>query len=176
MRFLLTSSLVGLLTQVIVKATNEHIRFAPLPGVTKDSLHNIHIEYGAKEFSGDLQIMYGDCDIVATHPSHQLIGRTEVESKSRPERFVWIVPKDARSHQCLHAFSGSEHIGRSTPIAIHNKVVKRQTIADVADISGPWFEGVAYMKSKNNSHAFVTAAKNKSTYPDTALYVLPTSV
>lgn len=38
---------------------------------------------------------------------------------------------------------------------------KRQVISDVADVDGPWFDGVAYMASKNNSAAVTAAAKAK---------------
>jgi len=31
-------------------------------------------------------------------------------------------------------------------------------------VDGPWFDGVAYMKSRNNSENFVAAAKNKSEF------------
>jgi hypothetical protein len=55
-------------------------------------------------------------------------------------------------------------VGRSNSIRVGVSLRKRQSIVDVANTSGPWFNRVAYMKSKNNSDAFVAAAKDKSTY------------
>jgi hypothetical protein len=162
MRFLFAVSLVGLVTQVTSRVIEEHIRFLPLQGVTKDSLHNIHIEYEKEDFTGELQVAYGGCDLSEISQSHHLIGRTDIVLDSKPKRFVWIVPEDAQSLHCLHAFSGPKHVGRSTPLIVETKLRKRQSIADVADINGPWFEGIVYMKSKNNTHEFVAAAKSKS--------------
>ncbi|OQE06912.1 hypothetical protein PENVUL_c016G09003 [Penicillium vulpinum] len=45
---------------------------------------------------------------------------------------------------------------------VSSPVKKRESIADVADAMGPWFDGVAYMKSKEQSHAFVSKAKSAS--------------
>ena len=38
---------------------------------------------------------------------------------------------------------------------------KREEISKVADMSGPWFDGVAYMQSKENNASFVAVAKTK---------------
>jgi len=139
-----------------------HIQFQPSLSITSDSLHNIHIEYAKEDFVGELQIVYGDCELVEIHDRHHFIGRTEVKAEFRPKRFVWIIPEVVIDGGCLHAYSGSQLVGRSNPISVGTTLRKRQSVTDVADISGPWFDGVAYMKSKNNSDAFVTASKDKS--------------
>jgi hypothetical protein len=167
MRFPFAASLAVLtsVSQAIPRSGKEYIRFRPSLSVASDSLHNIHIQYAKEDFVGELQMVYGDCNLVESHERHHLIGRTEIGVGSKPTRFVWIVPDNALSGGCLHAFSGSELVGRSNPVTVVAHMRKRQTIAEVADISGPWFDGVAYMKSKNNSDAFVAAAKDKSTPP-----------
>jgi hypothetical protein len=156
---------LGLVTAVFASPLgtgSEHILFQSSITVNLDSVHNVHIKYATSEFAGDLQMHYGDCEATDTSNTHHFIGRTEISEQARPERFVWIVPKDVKSGGCLHAFSGNGIVGRSSPVTIEAPLRKRQSIADVADTSGPWFDGVAYMKSKNNSDAFVTSAKNKS--------------
>jgi monoamine oxidase len=52
-------------------------------------------------------------------------------------------------------------IGRSEPIAVKQPMRKRENIAEVADVTGPWFDGVAYMQSKQNNASFVAVAKSK---------------
>ena len=169
MRIYTLAGLTGLAIIVQSSPTNRnlglgHIQFHPSLSITSDSLHNIHIEYAKDDFVGELQIVYGDCELAEIHGRHHFIGRTEIKSEPRPQRFVWIVPEDVQDGGCLHAFSRSELVGRSNPIRVGAPLRKRQSIVDVADTSGPWFDGVAYMKSKNNSDTFVAAAKDNSTY------------
>lgn len=158
------ASAVGLVSSALASPLHEtrSLHFKTLEGITSDSIHNIHIEYVNKDFVGDLHMVYGDCNLKESHESHHTVGRTEITLRERSDRFVWIVPADASSGDCLHAFSGSRLVGRSAPIDISSKVKRRQVISDVADSSGPWFDGVAYMKGKNNTGSFVAAAKDKS--------------
>ncbi|KAJ5660082.1 hypothetical protein N7507_006533 [Penicillium longicatenatum] len=85
-----------------------------------------------------------------------------VKREAQPSRFVWVTPSDAPHEHCLHAFSGTTLVGRSSPIFVSSPIMRRESIADVADMEGPWFDGVAYMKSKKNSDAFITKAKSTS--------------
>ncbi|KAJ5684689.1 uncharacterized protein N7477_001034 [Penicillium maclennaniae] len=62
----------------------------------------------------------------------------------------------------MHHEIGTTLLGRSSPISVSSPMLKRQSIADVADTMGPWFDGIAYMKSKKESEAFVSKAKNTS--------------
>lgn len=140
----------------------EVIRFHSPGDVTADSLHNIHVEFLDSAFEGPLQLVYGECDMQDAWQGHHEIGTTFVKREAHPERFVWVTPLDAPHAHCLHAFSGSSLLGRSSPITVSSPILKRQSIADVADTMGPWFDGVAYMKSKKESDAFVSKAKKTS--------------
>lgn len=152
----------GLSLSTPTKHGAEHVVFKGPHEVTPDSIHNIHIEYTSHDFNGDVQMVYGSCDNDSTTQKDHNIGRTQVDLTSRPTRFVWIVPQEIIGGGCLHAFSASKLVGRSKPISVGRPTSKREAIADVADWTGPWFDGVAYMKSKNNTGAFVAAAKSKS--------------
>ncbi|KAF2196931.1 hypothetical protein GQ43DRAFT_444681 [Delitschia confertaspora ATCC 74209] len=129
--------------------------------VTTDSLHNVHIGYGDKTFEGEVCLVYGSCDMTEAHHKHHEIGSTIVSHSFRPDRFVWIVPEDAAHGGCVHAFSGSALIGRSAPISVKRNIRKREDISAVADVTGPWFDGVAYMQSKKNNASVVAVAKSK---------------
>lgn len=139
------ASLAGLASTIAASPLHhdprsDHIRFhLPKRSVNLDSLHNIHIEYLKPDFIGDLQMHYGDCDSTDTESMRHFVGRTEIRSESRPERFVWIVPANAKNGGCLHAISGLQLVGRSEPITLEAAPLKkRESIADVADASGPW--------------------------------------
>jgi len=167
MRFISAACLVGFAGHVSATPMfdgGRHLSFKDLAGVTSDSIHNIHVDYVNEDFDGELHMVYGACNMLAVHQAHSVVGRTFVEAHAKPKRFVWIVPENAISGGCLHAFAGSELLGRSNPIAIGSPMKKRQVISDVADSEGPWFDGVAYMKSKNNSASFVASAKDKSKF------------
>lgn len=140
-------------------ASNVHFH-GPM-SVTYDSLHNIHLEF-SDDFEGHVQIVHGSCDMTDVEESHHTIGSTFVKKDARPDRFVWVVPEDAIPQGCLHAFSSKSLVGRSTPITVGAPMHKRQTIAEVAEATGPWFDGVAAMAAKDRSEVFVEEAKNKS--------------
>lgn len=129
--------------------------------VTTDSVHNIHVTYGDGAFEGEILLVYGDCDMRSVHERHHDVGSTFLRRAAKPERFVWVVPDDAAHGGCLHAYSGPLLIGRSAPVAVKRNLRKREDIAAVADVTGPWFDGVAYMKSKQNNASFVAQAKSK---------------
>lgn len=129
--------------------------------VNAGSLQNIHVEYHDKDFEGDLRLVHGSCDINGPHESHHEIGNTFIKRDTKPDRFVWIIPQDAIHQGCLHAYSGTTLVGRSHSIGVSRSIRKRQSIADVADPSGPWFEGVAYLQNKTNEPTIVAEAKSK---------------
>lgn len=120
---------------------NHEVYFKGPIHVESDSLHNIHIAY-ANHVEGEIRVVYGDCDMNAEHERHHHIAVTTLDNKSRPDRLVWIVPRDVPSHGCLHAFSNDRLVGRSGSIGVSEPLRKRQLISDVADAEGPWFEGV----------------------------------
>jgi monoamine oxidase len=136
------------------------IFFKPVD-VTSDSVHNVHLTYGDDTFEGDVRVVYGDCDLAHPDARHHDIGTSWIKRSSRPDRLVWVVPKDAMHAGCLHAYSGSGLIGRSAPISIKHQPKKREEISKVADVMGPWFDGVAYMQSKQNNASFVAVEKSK---------------
>lgn len=134
------------------------VRFR-VPDVTADSLHNVHLEFLYPDFQGDIKLVYGECGITSPTKHHHEIGRMFVKRDAHPERFVWATPSDAPHLHCLHAFSESGLVGRSPPISVTRPVVRRESIADVADAMGPWFDGIAYMQGKEPGKAVVAQAK-----------------
>lgn len=155
-------SISGLGLTAAVQRDVEIVRFHDLGAVTADSLHNIHVEFVEESFEGHLKLVYGECGMESPAHGHHDIGSMFIKREAKPERFVWITPGDAPHAYCLHAFSGSTLLGRSSPISVAAPIAKRESIADVADAMGPWFDGVAYMKSKKNTKTFVSKAKNTS--------------
>lgn len=63
---------------------------------------------------------------------------------------------------CIHAFSEIGVLGQSSPIEVRHKPLrKRSTLSEINDPYGAWFDGVAYLQSKNNSASFVAAKKDQ---------------
>lgn len=121
--------------------TGRGIYFKGPVQVESDSLHNIHIGY-ANGVEGEVRVVYGDCDMNAEHENHHHITVTTLDKSLRPDRLVWIVPREMPSNGCLHAFSNNRLVGRSRSIRVSEPLRKRQLISDVADVEGPWFDGV----------------------------------
>ncbi|KAH4022764.1 hypothetical protein HBI95_080590 [Parastagonospora nodorum] len=143
-----------------VSPRSDTILFKPVE-VTSDSVHNVHITYGDDAFEGDVRVVYGNCDMTGVDARHHEIGSARIKRSSRPERLVWVVPKDAAHAGCLHAYSGSKLLGRSAPVSVKHQPRKREEISKVADMMGPWFDGVAYMQSKQNNASFIAVEKSK---------------
>ncbi|KAF1810711.1 hypothetical protein P152DRAFT_94303 [Eremomyces bilateralis CBS 781.70] len=137
------------------------VQFKGPISVESDSLHNVHIGYG-DDLEGELRVVYGDCGMSAEHEKHHDITITIVDKSSRPDRLVWIVPREIQANGCLHAFSNGGLVGRSLPIGVSAPLRKRELLADVAETMGPWFDGVAYMQSKSINAAASKEAKSKS--------------
>ncbi|KAF3049017.1 hypothetical protein E8E11_004712 [Didymella keratinophila] len=134
--------------------------FKPV-SVTTDSVHNVHVGFNDESFEGDVRVVYGSCDMVGLDFRHHELGSTRVTRDARPERLVWVVPDNTAHGGCLHAYSGPSLIGRSAPITVKQPTRKREDISEVADVTGPWFDGVAYMQSKSNNASFVAVSKSK---------------
>lgn len=143
-----------------VTSRSDLLFFKPLT-VTPDSVHNVHVGYGDDAFEGDVRVVYGSCDMASLDDRHHELGTTRLTRSARPERFVWIVPENTMHGGCLHAYSGSALVGRSAPITVKQRTRKREEISEVADVTGPWFDGVAYMQAKQNNASFVAVAKSK---------------
>lgn len=144
-----------------VRGGGEVVRFKGPFNVEANSVHNIHVECSDSSWEGELSLVYGDCEMQEVHQRHHEVGRTTIKREAFPDRFVWVTPSDAVHGGCLHAYSGSTLLGRSNPIAVSRSLRKRQSISEVADTEGPWFDGVAFMESNNVSTTFVSEAKSK---------------
>ncbi|KAI9039198.1 flavin monoamine oxidase family protein [Aspergillus affinis] len=161
-RLLLTLGLSSLSYAAAVYKQSDLLRFHIPSTITADSVHNVHLEFLDDSLHGDIELVYGECELVSTSERHHDIGTMSIKRDAYPERFVWATPSDAPHLHCLHAFSGSTLVGRSEPISVAAPIVRRESIADVADAMGPWFDGVAYMKGKDPGKAVVSKAKNAS--------------
>ena len=127
------------------------------------SMHNIHLDYDG-ELHDEVEIYYGDCARADYKSSHHMIAHTTINRTSQPDRLIWIVPDETPSGGCVTAISSLKNkiIARSAPIEVLGVKTKRQSLADVADPEGAWFNGVAYLHSKNTSTVSIAAAKDKS--------------
>jgi monoamine oxidase len=148
-------------TSPLANHESNTIVFKEPAAITSDSVHNIHVEI-PKDFEGHVRIVHGACDMIDVEQHHHQVGSTFVRRGASPDRFVWIVPEDAVHKGCLHGYSDGKLMGRSAPINIAEPLHKRQTISEVADMSGPWFDGVAAMAKKENTEVFTVEAKTKS--------------
>jgi monoamine oxidase len=128
--------------------------------VEPDSVHNIHLRLH-EAFEGELTVFFAACYASHLDDRHHIVSTSHIKRDAHPDRLIWLVPENIFHGGCLHAFADSSIIGSSTPILVTNKLRKRESIADVADPLGPWFDGVAYMKSKNVSATFAAEAKSK---------------
>ncbi|KAK5956777.1 hypothetical protein OHC33_002265 [Knufia fluminis] len=162
MRNLITGVVALLAGTAIAKPiiSNAAVHFKGPFAVDLDSVHNIHVSFD-DDFQGDLRVVYGDCDLTHADQRHHEIGATHVQRNAQPDRLVWIVPGNTFQGGCLHAYSGHDLVGRSEAFSVKRSLRKRQSIADVADTLGPWFDDVVYMQSKNVSTTFVAEAKSK---------------
>ncbi|PYH87879.1 hypothetical protein BO71DRAFT_489214 [Aspergillus ellipticus CBS 707.79] len=113
----------------------EILRFRVPSRVTADSLHNVHLDFLDATFEGPISLVYGDCDT----------GTLRLDHACRR-------PASALSARRI----------RINPIRISAPITRRESIADVADMMGPWFDGVAYMQAKEPGQAAVSKAKNSS--------------
>jgi len=151
------------------------LSFKPLPPVSPDSAHNIHVEYYG-DVNGELKITHGSCDSIPSIASaSQSIGTTHVgehplakrhadHDDQRPTKFVWVTPSEM-SQGCLHAFLDGDHIGSSEELVVTKRLTRRhekRSFVDVAGDDSQWFDGIAYLKQKQPSEAFVSSVKSKS--------------
>lgn len=138
------------------------VTFRYISAVEASSVHNIHVTF-EEVVDGPVEITYGACtNFEEPISTHQVITKTHIKEDVQPDRFVWIVPADATHGGCLHATSPLLGLlGRSEPIEVRRPLKKRETIADVADTLGPWFDGVAYIESSNVSAVESAKAKSK---------------
>jgi hypothetical protein len=123
-------------------------------------LANIHL----RSTSADCidSVTYGSC---ADPPTvHHTIQRNIDPTASR---IVWIIPADAPADGCLSAWKRSELLGRSEPLKL--LPLKKRELVGIKmdnstgiDTTGPWFDGVAYLKAHPVSSVDEKTAKAKS--------------
>jgi len=170
----LTAALLGSkVAAASVVSRAQTIRFQDGIVAEAGGMHNVHIAYEAP-LNGELSLHYGSCEVTTAEECHHTLGRTHIGDhhlakrhaaypSQRPSKFVWLPTSDAHSGGCLHAFSGSTLVGRSSPVTINRRKERRWTAAaDIMDAEGPWFDGVAYLQEKEPDDVFVAAAKSKT--------------
>jgi len=122
----------------------------------------VHISYGDKAPSGNIRVVYSDCTSGDASQGHHEVASIVVGAgDAMPDRLVWYVPQGAPGHGCLHAYSDSRLLGRSEPVSVSEPLQKRQSLHEIGDSNGLWFDGVKYLQSKNISAAASGDAKNK---------------
>ncbi|SPO03719.1 related to L-amino-acid oxidase [Cephalotrichum gorgonifer] len=144
----------------------EAILFRVPDNLSSGSVHNVHITYGDKATpKGEIEIVYGDCASTTSSKSHHQVASLFVdEADAAPDRLVWVVPSDTIQHGCLHAYSGSQLIGRSEPVGISEPALsRRESLSEIGDSNGLWFDGVKYLKTKGRHNSVHSArVKRKS--------------
>ena len=87
--------------------------------------------------------------------------RCEEEAHSR-SRLVWVMPEDLPAEGCLHLYQEVQLLGRSEPLRARSKPMKkRSTLSEINNPYGAWFDGVEYLKSKNQTASFVAGKKDQ---------------
>jgi hypothetical protein len=128
------------------------------------SVANIHVNgYASRE--QPLSYTYGSCDATNQHGD----GLEHHIGQSRGhDRLIWRLPAHgARSGRCISAWnSASDLVGRSEPIEIQQRRIEKRTKVSMdnsshIDAEGPWFDGVALLRSLNMSAVDTEAAKSK---------------
>lgn len=152
------------LTQVAVSSptpASQSISFHGLLGVASESVHNVHLTYGDGFPHGNFRVVFGACDMNDDEDAHHEIASLFTEKESAPDRLVWLVPREIHDNGCLHAFSEGLLLGRSEPITFSEPVRKRQSLDEIGDSNGLWFNGVRYLESSNITAVSAAEAKEK---------------
>ena len=141
-------------------------------GELDSSITNIHLSY-ERDLGIHHFFTYGPCESVYPRDAHHRVGQC---SDSRADRLVWVIPDGTISDGCISAWAEDNVLlGRSEPV----KLLKRKrahwaglwkrhlpgvpmTNESGIDAEGPWFDGVALLKSKNPGALEVKKIKSKS--------------
>ncbi|KAK0382911.1 hypothetical protein NLU13_8827 [Sarocladium strictum] len=137
------------------------VSFHGLLGVASESVHNIHLTYGDAFPHGSFRVVFGDCDMGSENDLHHEVTSLFTDEESAPDRLVWLVPKDVRDNGCLHAFSNGALLGRSEPISLSEPLRKRESLSEIGDSNGLWFDGVKYLEASNLTSVKSSEAKEK---------------
>ena len=116
-------------------------------------MHNVRIQYNTA-FDGPLSLHYGACDVDASSQCHHTLGKTYVGNHhlakrhaehplQRPSKFVWLPPLDASTGGCLHAYSETALVGRSSPVTITSRMTRK---------SKRWVAAVGALQSSSSRY------------------------
>lgn len=141
---------------------------------------NIHIEV-LTPLTDTISVSYGSCDPLSPAETHHDIAKGVQALRS--SRLVWVVPEGTPSHGCLTAWDSKTQVlvGKSRVLNLKPKRKRsfnpllnrrdgnittpiRMDNSSGIDSTGPWFDGVTYLKGRNVSQVDVEKAKSKSTY------------
>ncbi|KAH9904897.1 flavin-containing amine oxidoreductase [Xylariomycetidae sp. FL2044] len=142
----------------------------PLQLQTKSDLHsrlaNVHVAVDG-QVEWPVTYTYGSCSHSELRDVHHVIGESP---RSTDSRLVWIIPEDVKSG-CISAWdSEGTLVGRSIEQSpkLRKRGLKKRGPFSVPmdnstgiDASGPWFDGVEFLQSKNLSAIDVAEAKSK---------------
>jgi monoamine oxidase len=164
--FTSTATLVSLLALtgkgLSVPVSQDFISFQGLSGVTSESVHNVHLTYAESFPHGNVRVVYGDCSLRSTDEAHHEVATIFTKRESAPDRLVWVVPKDVSQRGCLLAYADGILLGRSEPIIFQSEPLrKRQSLHEIGDANGLWFNGFRYLESKNTTSVSTEEAKSK---------------
>ncbi|KAL4928978.1 flavin monoamine oxidase family protein [Aspergillus undulatus] len=144
--------------QGIVRVTaSEHVH----PG----ELANVHLDWLGTPPNA-IKAVYASCQNL-NFSSPQTIADFQFPGQP-PQRLAWAVPDDAPSNNCIYVTGSSPHgppqiLGKSEPMHLTHKPKKR-SVADINnpllkdfDALGTWFDGVAAIKQKTQTHGGVAS-------------------
>jgi hypothetical protein len=73
-----------------------------------------------------------------------------------------MMPASLPTEGCLHVYKENMLLGRSEPLYSRStSMKKRSTLSEINNPYGAWFDGVAYLASKNQSESFIAGKKDQ---------------
>lgn len=130
--------------------------------VAAESVHNIHLSFSDAFPHGSFRVVFGECELTTAEGSHHQVAAVATDKQSAPDRLVWLVPRDIGGSGCLHAFDGARLLGRSEPVTLSQPLLKRESLHEVGDSNGLWFDSVRYLNTSKKSSLSSADAKKKS--------------
>lgn len=152
------------------------IRISTRTALSASGIANVHLrDEQPHAQKRAIDVTYGACaELNKFQSDHKLGGLYPRSGKNLSRRLVWLIPRDVKSGGCLSVWDGEtgELLGRSEALTIGEESklkMKRDGISmgpeNGIDTTGPWFDGVEYLKSKNLTEVETEKAKNKSKPP-----------
>ncbi|KAL2820111.1 hypothetical protein BJX63DRAFT_445010 [Aspergillus granulosus] len=160
-----SSVLSGSFDRSIVRVTTSDV-------VHLGSLANIYLEWNEAP-PKIVEAVYMQCE-EPDGSSQQTIGRFEVKGYP-PQRLTWAVPSGAPTGNCVYLYGAEQPtserriLGKSEPAHLTRKAKKR-SVADSNipllkdfDSLGAWFDGVAAIRRKTETHGGVVSSRSPKT-------------